>query len=63
MKLDVSMKRVANLLKTIINQQCESDFVWYKDIGEMPTMMDINFAIRKLEETEDINMTVMENEE
>lgn len=52
MKVEFNTKRVANLLKAIVNQSCEDGFLWYPNIGEMPTLLDINQAIKVLENTE-----------
>lgn len=43
------VRNVANLLKKIINQNCENGFVWYENIGKDPNFMEINMAITFLE--------------
>lgn len=60
MVIEINPKRVANLLKIIVNQQCEDGFLWYPNIGEMPTLFDINEAIRVLESMEAITVEVEE---
>lgn len=47
--IEFNTKRVANLLKVMVNQTCEDGFQWYTDIGEMPTIFDINHAIHILD--------------
>ena len=36
MTIEFNPKKVANLLKQIVNQSCEDGFLWYPNIGEMP---------------------------
>lgn len=60
MKIEVNPSRVANLLKEFINFNCEDGFTWYKNIGEMPTLFDINIAIKLLEKEETRVITVVE---
>ena len=55
--------RVANLLKKIVNSQCENGFKWYEDIGEMPTIFDINQAIKMLETQKTDSIFVAEEED
>ena len=43
------VRNVANLLKDIVNQNCENGFVWYGKIGKAPNLMEINMAITFLE--------------
>ena len=51
--VEFNSKRVANLLKHMVNNRCEDGFKWYKDVtDEMPTIYDINHAIEILENTE-----------
>lgn len=54
-EIRASYKRVANLLKTVVNQHCEDGFKWYPEVGayETVSVFDLNFAIKKLEELED----------
>lgn len=48
--IKVQPKRVATLLKRIINNNCEEGFKWFEDVGnEMPTVFDIITAIDILE--------------
>lgn len=56
MRKDITIEfrpdRVANLLKTIVNQMCAEGEEWYEDIGEPPSMFDMCRAIKILEEAE-----------
>ena len=63
MILESDTRRVANLLKEIVNQNCEDGFLWYQDIGEMPTIFDINYAIGILEKAEPRSLKVVEDGE
>ena len=57
--LEVDPKRVANMLKRIVNNNCEDGFVWYKDVGsDMPNMFDMSEAIRILENAETETITI-----
>ena len=48
--IKVQPKRVAALLKRIINNNCEEGFRWFEDVdSEMPTVFDIITAIDILE--------------
>lgn len=47
-----SAERVANLLKKYINSKCEGDSVWFQDVGKMPTIYEILFAIDALDKME-----------
>lgn len=57
-EIHMSPKRVANLLKVIVNRNCADGFKWYEEIGTMPTMWDLQYAIEILEKEEDAKMTV-----
>ena len=41
--------RVANLLKAIVNQRCEEASGRFPNIGEMPSLRDIYYAIEILD--------------
>lgn len=56
-------KRVANLLKKMVNENCEEGFKWYEDVGEMPTVLDVNYAIELLEKARSQSMTIIDEEE
>lgn len=59
--VEFNSKRVANLLKHMVNNSCEEGFKWYKDVtDEMPTIYDINHAIMILENTETETLEVGE---
>ena len=62
MIIEFNMKRVANLLKSIINQQCEEGFKWYEEVGEMPNLFDIHHAIEILENYKAESMEVRDVE-
>ncbi len=49
--LPSDITKASNLLKKIINQSCEKDFVWFDDVDEnnMPTAIDILMWILTLE--------------
>lgn len=55
--------RVANLLKRMVNQACAEGEEWYSDIGEMPTMFDMNRAINILEEADRGELVVRDDRE
>lgn len=59
MKIEFNPANVANLLKAIVNQQFADGFLWYPNVGEMPTLFDINEAIRILESAEIKTIEVM----
>ena len=54
-------KRVVNLLKSMINQ-CFQDEV-YKDIGEMPSLLDMSIAITFLESAKIQPMKIVDDRE
>ena len=58
MTIDFNPKRVANLLKTMVNQKCVAGFTWYEDIGDMPNMFDICKVIEILENMESSSVTI-----
>ena len=59
MKVKVSCKNVANLLKCIVNGQCEKGFQWYPDVTKADvSIFELNEAIRVLELQEDIKLEV-----
>ena len=60
MKIEFNPANVANLLKAIVNRQCADGFLWYPNVGEMPTLFDINEAIRILESAEIKTIEVMD---
>ena len=60
MKIESDARRAANLLKAFVNKNCEDGFVWYPDVGEMPTIFDINYAIEILEKAEPRHIQVVE---
>ena len=62
MRIELNCKRVANLLKTMVNNCCEEGFTAYENIGEMPTLFDINHAIEVLDGTETGILEVVEDE-
>lgn len=56
-------ERVANLLKQMVNSVCEDGFQWYADVGEMPTVFDINHMIKILEKEKTRRLMVIDDEE
>lgn len=48
---EIEITRVLNLLKQIINNNCEKGFTWFDDVDKnnMPTVIDILMFIRLLE--------------
>ena len=61
MTVEFNCKRVANLLKSIVNSQCEDGFLWYPNVGEMPSLFDINKAIAILDNTETQTMEITDD--
>lgn len=59
--MDLKPKRVANLLKSMVNQKCVAGFTWYEDIGDMPNLFDICEAIKILENMESISLTITDD--
>ena len=60
MTIEFNPKKVANLLKQIVNQSCVDGFLWYPIIGEMPNLFDINEAIKILENAEIKKMEIID---
>ena len=60
MTIEFNPKKVANLLKQIVNQSCVDGFLWYPNIGEMPNLFDINEAIKILENAEIKKMEIID---
>ena len=65
LKIDIQPRRVANLLKRIVNTLCEENELWFdeSEIGEEPTMFDMYRAIKILEETESESFRVVDDAE
>ena len=62
MKIESDARRAANLLKAFVNKNCKDGFVWYPEVGEMPTIFDINYAIEILENSEPKELTLLEED-
>ena len=61
--VNVDMRHVANFLKAAINMNCEEGFAWYEDVGDMPSVFEVNEAIRRLDEIGDLGpLTVIVEE-
>ena len=43
------MRHVANFLKSAMNANCEKGFKWYKEVGDMPNVFEVEEAIRRLD--------------
>ena len=62
MTITISCKNVANLLKGIVNQQCEDGFKWYPDVKPVGvSLFDLTEAIRLLEQQEDKTFEVVDD--
>ena len=61
MKITLSCKNVADLLKAIVNDQCVDGFEWYPGIRRgMVSLYDLTYAIEVLEKQPDREMKVEE---
>ena len=61
MVLKWDCRKVANVLKKMVNSACEEGFEWYKDVPEeAPNVLDLVYAIEVLEKTEPKALEVTE---
>lgn len=64
MKITYDMRHVANYLKKIVNASCEEGFVWFEEVGDMPSLFEILRAIKHLDEIGDEGaLTISEDDE
>lgn len=67
MEININPKRVANLLKQMINDICVENFVWFEDVNkeEGASVWDMIEAIDLLDDAEEknINIHIRDDEE